>query len=76
MLVEQHPRATINFPLFHDLARGRRLMSTNTVFALANRSVRLASLLSSVQSKSLGARKSEIESTNINRSKAILKFCK
>jgi len=36
MLIEQHPRATINFPLFHDLARGRRLMLPYTVFALAN----------------------------------------
>ena len=42
MFVERHPRATINFPLFHNLARGRRLMSTYIVFALVNRTIRLA----------------------------------
>lgn len=42
MFAGRHPRATINFPLFHDLAKGRRLMSTYTIFALVNRTIRLA----------------------------------
>jgi len=42
MLVGRHPRASINFPLFRDLVRGRRLMSTYTIFEPVNCTIRLA----------------------------------
>lgn len=72
-----HPRATINFPLFHDLARGRRLMLTYTVFASANRSIRLAYEafpLRSLQLKwNCTARRRPKSKVQVNRSEAVAK---
>lgn len=70
MFVE-HPRATINFPLFHDLARGWRLMSSYTLFALVNRTIRLPYeiKITLIKMKSLTrARRTEVKSKHVNRS--------
>lgn len=78
------PSATINFPLFHDLAVGRRLMSTYTVFyARESRASTAAHRAFSIKGESLSSIKAgPIDTRGIrkhdlpvaNQSRAVLKF--
>lgn len=66
MLIEQHPHATINFLLFHDLAKEQRLMSTLHSFCARELlDLTCAPLkISPIKMESLGVRKAKIKSTN------------